>query len=101
MMSTQDFLQGVVTLEEMFSILVVCEVKPQHVGAETEAPGMEDAMNESMSKVIDGHCSGCKGFHVLGVGEEAPFVFLEEEPRDLFTSGILHSRGVEKMNKPI
>ena len=58
MMGTQDLVQGVVTLEGMLTILVVRDVKPQHGGAETEAPGMEDAMNKGMSQVvIDGHCA--------------------------------------------
>ena len=48
MMGTQDLEQGIVTLQEMFPILMVCAVKPQHGEAKMDAPSMKDSMDQGM-----------------------------------------------------
>ena len=66
-------------------------VDPEHAGAEAKAPGLENPMNHSVAKIIDGHSGGGKWLHVLGIGEEASYIAFEEEPGNLLSSGGFHS----------
>ena len=48
MIGTQDLEKRVFTLEDVFLILMIVDVEP-HGGAEVDAPGLENAVDQSMA----------------------------------------------------